>query len=58
MNFTNKDLDYLKDIFSWNYIACNNLSMINDNDDELLEDVHELFDSNMKHILNILGGAI
>ncbi len=56
MKFTNKDLDYLKDIFNWNFIAYNNLYMINE-DFDLLDSVLEMYDDNMKHILNIVGGA-
>lgn len=57
---TGKDLDYLKDMFQWNYIAfketCNGLNFIQD---EKLKDVFEscksLFDDNMCMIQSIIG---
>lgn len=61
---TGKDLDYLSDMFNWNYEglkktaeALNNVSsedIIN-----ILESAEEMFDSNLNTILDILnnGGA-
>ncbi len=56
---TSKDLDYLSDSFSWNYVALkktdNDCNMI---DDEEIVSVFEkaisLFDDNLNSILNIL----
>lgn len=57
MKFTNKDLEYLKDIFNWNFIAHNDLDMILDSDSSLYKDACKIFHSNMNHVLDILGGA-
>lgn len=56
---TSKDLDYLSDIFQWNYVALkktdNDCDMI---DDEEIVAVFEkavgLFDDNLNSVLNIL----
>lgn len=56
-----KDLDYLSDMFSWNYGAYkstyNSLESINDEEvKKIVEKVVTLFHSNMTKILDILGG--
>ena len=56
---TSKDLDYLSDMFQWNYVALkktdNDCDMI---DDEEIVAVYEkavgLFDDNLNSVLNIL----
>lgn len=56
---TGKDLDYLSDMFEWNYVALkktdNDCDMI---DDEEIVSVFEkavsLFDDNLNSVLNIL----
>lgn len=58
---TGKDLDYLSDMFRWNYGA---LKYMNDfvseiNDREIIDIVEracELFDDNLNTVLDILGG--
>lgn len=56
-----KDLDYLSDMFEWNYGAykntCNSIKSV-DNEEikSMLERASELFNSNMNQILEILGG--
>ena len=57
---TGKDLDYLSDMFSWNYnalkeVAC---SMKNVNDNEIqkvLQKGYDLFNGNMNLVLSILN---
>lgn len=56
-----KDLDYLSDMFDWNYGAYKNTyNSINSVNDEQIKNIlnrgAELFDSNMKQIIGILGG--
>ncbi len=56
-----KDLDYLSDMFQWNYGAYKNTyNSINKVENEevkkILKEGSELFDHNMKQILEILGG--
>lgn len=56
-----KDLDYLSDMFQWNYGALKNTcSSVNEVEDKeiktLLKKGCLLFESNMKQILKILGG--
>lgn len=56
-----KDLDYLCDMFNWNYQAYkntyNNMENIKDEEiKEMMEDATSLFNSNMEQILDILGG--
>ena len=56
-----KDLDYLSDMFNWNYGAYkstyNSLESINDEEvKKMVEKVVTLFHSNMTKILDILGG--
>lgn len=58
---TGKDLDYLSDMFSWNYSAYksiyNSISKVNDEEiKKILEEGSELFDENMNIVLDILGG--
>lgn len=59
---TGKDLDYLSDMFNWNYGAykCTINSLENINDTEIkniLEKVSNIFHSNITIVLNILGGS-
>ena len=62
---TGKDLDYLSDMFEWNYIALKKTDTACDMvDDEEIVSVLEkgcsLFDDNLNSVLNILesrGGA-
>ena len=56
---TNKDMDYLSDIFLWNYNALkSSYNSLNSIDDEeiinLFEDALELFDNNINDVLDIL----
>lgn len=56
-----KDLDYLCDMFDWNYGAYKNTyNAINSVNDEQIKNILnkgvELFDSNMKQVIEILGG--
>lgn len=58
---TGKDLDYLTDMFNWNYNAfkctVNNINYINNKEIEnILNEAINLFDNNMNNILDILGG--
>ena len=58
---TGKDLDYLSDMFDWNYGAFkqvnNALNNVSDaNISEVLNKSCELFLNNMNSVLNILGG--
>lgn len=55
-----KDLDYLSDMFEWNYNAYKNVSnSINKVKDEeiknILQEGSELFKNNMNQVLEILG---
>ncbi len=55
---TDKDLDYLKDIFGWNHTAYKNemeaLNYIEDKSvSEMINEATKLFNENMKVILNI-----
>ena len=59
---TGKDLDYLSDMFNWNYGALKNTnSSINNVQNEeiksLLEEAFNLFDSNINDVLEILKGG-
>lgn len=59
---TSKDLDYLSDMFNWNYGALKNTnSSINNVQNEeiksLLEEAFNLFDSNINDVLEILKGG-
>ena len=56
-----KDLDYLSDMFDWNYGAYkntyNSIDKVNDEEiKSMLEKGTELFKFNMQQVLNILGG--
>ena len=58
---TGKDLDYLSDMFEWNYGAfkqvSNALNNVSDaNISEVLNKSCELFLNNMNSVLSILGG--
>ena len=58
---TGKDLDYLKDMFEWNYGAYKNcMNCINEVQSteikQLLQKASSLFQNNMQQVLNILGG--
>ena len=57
-----KDLDYLSDMFEWNYIAMKKTNdMVNKTQDEdikkILEKGCSLFDQNMKEVINILNNG-
>lgn len=57
-----KDLDYLSDMFEWNYGAFkntyNSIDKVNDEEiSSLLNRGSELFKTNMNQILEILGGS-
>lgn len=59
---TGKDLDYLSDMFNWNYGAykCiyNSIEKVMDKEiKEMLEEGSDLFDENMNNVLDILGGT-
>lgn len=59
---TGKDLDYLSDMFNWNYGAykCTYNSLENITDEEVKNMVERgitLFHTNMQNVLNILGGS-
>ncbi len=56
---TGKDLDYLSDMFNWNYIALkktdNDCDMINDEEIVFVfEKAVSLFDDNLNSVLNVL----
>ena len=54
-----KDLDYLSDMFNWNYGAYKNSINAKLQDEELnmvFNDASNLFKDSMNQILNILGG--
>jgi hypothetical protein len=57
---TGKDLDYLKDIFSWNYIALkncsNNMDCVENQDiRKIMQEACDLFDDNLTDVLSILN---
>ena len=57
-----KDLDYLSDMFEWNYIAMKKTNdMVNKTQDEdikkILEKGCNLFDQNMKEVINVLNNG-
>ena len=59
---TGKDLDYLCDMFQWNYGALKSsndfISNINDKEIiDIIERAGELFDNNLNEVLDILGGV-
>lgn len=56
-----KDLDYLADMFNWNYgaykTAYNAIDVVNDEQiKKILEKGAKLFNANMAQVLDILGG--
>lgn len=58
---TGKDLDYLTDMFNYNYGAykCiyNSITKVKDEEiKKLLEEACDLFDDNMNIVLDIMGG--
>ena len=60
---TGKDLDYLCDMFQWNYGALKSsndfISNINDKEIiDIIERAGELFDNNLNGVLDILGGVL
>lgn len=57
-----KDLDYLSDMFQWNYISYkktyNSIDKVEDEEiKQTLEEASNLFHDNMNQILQILGGS-
>lgn len=59
---TGKDLDYLCDMFQWNYGALkssnDSISSINDKEIiDIMQRAGELFDDNLNVVLDILGGV-
>ena len=59
---TGKDLDYLSDMFSWNYSGYKEMfnSLYNIKDEEaknMISKVSDILYDNMTNILNILGGS-
>lgn len=57
-----KDLDYLCDMFQWNYgaLKSSNDSVSSINDKEIIDIMQragELFDDNLNVVLDILGGV-
>ena len=57
-----KDLDYLSDMFEWNYIAMKKTNdMVGKVQDEdikkILEKGCNLFDQNMKEVINVLNNG-
>ncbi len=58
-----KDLDYLSDMFNWNYSAYKNAYNASNNisDNELKEkckNIADIFYNNLTNILNIINGGI
>ena len=59
---TGKDLDYLCDMFQWNYgaLMCCNDSISSINDKEIIDITQRavnLFDDNLNDVLDTLGGV-
>ena len=59
---TGKDLDYLSDMFNWNYGALKTTnssieSVQNEEIKSILEEGFNLFDSNINEVLEILKGG-
>lgn len=57
---TGKDLDYLSDMFQWNYISfkktCNDIENINTNEIvEFFGRACDLFEANMNDVLDIIN---
>jgi heme oxygenase len=60
---TGKDLDYLSDMFNWNYTAYKNtFNAINEVNNEEIKDVltkaSDMFYNNMNVVLNILNSGV
>ncbi len=63
---TGKDLDYLSDVFQWNYCAfkktCNDIEYINNqNIIDLFGEASDLFENNLNNVLDIIdnpGGEV
>ena len=60
---TGKDLDYLSDMFNWNYGAykntCNAIEQVNDNEiKEMLTKASNMFYNNLNVVLNILSSGV
>lgn len=60
---TGKDLDYLSDVFEWNYAAYKDVSnSINNVIDEEIKDIldrgSQLFYNNMNMVLGVLNGGL
>ena len=58
---TSKDLDYLTDMFNWNYDAykfvLNNVDLVEDDEiKKLFNDSSIVFNNNLNEIINIIGG--
>lgn len=59
---TGKDLDYISDMFQWNYEALKKVNNFMEivQDEELVqsfEDAYQLFDDNLNSILDILNNS-
>lgn len=57
---TGKDLDYLSDMFQWNYNAfkkaCNDIEYINNQElTDIFGEASDLFENNMNGILDIIN---
>lgn len=57
---TGKDLDYLSDMFNWNYTAfkkcCNDMEYVNNQDiSEFFGKVADFFESNLNTIMDIIN---
>ena len=60
---TGKDLDYLSDMFQWNYVAFKEvnfaISKVSlEEGKDILSRASQLFNNNMNMILNILNGGL
>lgn len=60
--FTGKDLDYLSDMFEWNYGAYkkmkNSVGQVNDQEIiAVMEKATTVFDEDLNMVLSILGGV-
>ena len=58
-----KDLDYLSDMFNWNYASYKNAFNASNNitDNELKEEckkISDIFYNNLTNILNIINGGV
>ena len=57
---TGKDLDYLSDMFQWNYIAfkktCNDIECVDNQEiTEIFGEACDLFEANMNDVLDIVN---